>query len=100
MSADPDVQELLVRLREAAEVQVGHVHICCFSSLDDVPRKLKGEAFVDAVLDTLRRVGRFSCFEASHDARIGSTIASLIRSGQIKTTDIGYPWTAVTVVEP
>jgi hypothetical protein len=69
------------------------IHVCSFSSLDDLPKKLHGSK--RHVLGILARKRRFSCFEASDSISLGRTITRLIRKGKIETTDLGYPWTGV-----
>lgn len=72
------------------------VFIDCFTSLDDLPRKLrKDKAAVKAML---LKVGRFSIFE--HQS-ILNTIQRLIDDKEI-VTDIscGFPWTKVTAAPP
>ena len=70
-------------------------HICCFTALDDVPRKQRGDLIV--VLRALERVGRFSCFEM--DRALASTVMEIRRRGWTKHEVLGYPWTKVEITE-
>ena len=73
------------------------VQVCVFSALDDVPKKLRGDA--RTVLAVLARAKRFSEFEV--DGPLGAALEDLIRRKLI-TTDHerhGYPWTAVDLTD-
>jgi len=73
------------------------VHVCSFSALDDLPKKLHGNDA--AVLDALRRAGRFSAFEVTPE--LGRTLDRLRAIGRIVYGKGGaYPWATVTVLEP
>lgn len=67
----------------------------CFSSLDDIPRKQRGDACV--VLGALRKARRFSCFEV--DGSLGGALDEIQRRGWavFDSTSVGYPWVKVEV---
>lgn len=63
------------------------------AGLDDLTRKQ--QACTQTVLGVLHRIGRFSCFEASDNMTIATTVTSIINAGYVETKDAGYPWTKV-----
>lgn len=64
--------------------------IDCFSvGIDDLPKK-KQRSTVE-VLRVLQKHGRFSCFEASANDVIASTMRNICHGGYVETKDIGYP---------
>ena len=68
----------------------GRVFIDCFTSLDDLPKKLYGDDM--AVLKALSKSERFSCFEMT--GKLHGTIKRLERRGLLKIdTTTPYPWT-------
>jgi hypothetical protein len=75
------------------------IHIDRFSAgLDDLTRKEQGDPSV--VLSTLKRLGRFSCFEASDNRVIAKTMDLLSDRGLLDTDpSLGYPWLKCTVTE-
>lgn len=74
------------------------IHIDCFTSLDDLPKRDHGKS--DRVLAVLKKAGRFSVFDIDTDT-LASTMESLTKSGRIRTDPdaYGYPWVKVEVVE-
>lgn len=71
-------------------------HIDCFTSLDDLKPRQRGDH--EAILAILRRTKRFSVWE--HQTTL-SAISDLARLGKIEYTDeLGYPWQSVKVIDP
>lgn len=70
------------------------IHVCVFTSLDELPRKLHGDA--DAVCAALKKAGRFSAFDINTQ-QLATTITRLFKSGRIKDVGGAYPWTNVEV---
>lgn len=69
------------------------IHICTFTSLDDLPKKKHGDP--EAVYDALKKAGRFSCFEMN--GTLAGTIDGLVRDGLIVVDrTVPYPWIKVT----
>jgi hypothetical protein len=72
------------------------IHLCRFSAgLDDLSRKEQADPAV--VLSTLKRLGRYSCFEASDNRVIAKTMDSLHDRGLLDTTCGEYPWSTCSV---
>lgn len=72
-------------------------HIDGFSSLDDVPKKMRSNH--RAVLDVLRKTKRFSSFEMTEHSELARTIKILEQDGKIKIKNLGYPWFGVEVID-
>lgn len=53
----------------------------------------------ESVLDVLRRTKMFSCFEASENPTIASTMTYLCRERLTTDNSCGYPWTKVTHID-
>lgn len=74
------------------------IHVCRFSAgLDDL--SLKQQADHSAVLSTLKRLGRYSCFEASENRVIAKTMGSLHERRMLNSTCEAYPWSSCAVTE-
>ena len=71
------------------------VHICQFSSLDDL--KKKDYRNPGKVLAALKAAGRFSCFEVQDSAALAKTVTMLFKTGRVKSVGGEYPWTNVEV---
>ena len=72
------------------------VHICHFSSLDDLPKKEHGNPV--SVLRVLDKVGRFSAFEM--EGKLAHSMTYIIRKKWVKTDiSCGYPWTDVELTQ-
>ena len=72
------------------------VHLCSFSALDELPKRLYGDD--DAVFDAIKRAGRFSVFEVNYNARLASTVARLFKGGRLRsvlTDRTTYPWVMI-----
>lgn len=75
------------------------VYVDSFSgALGDLP--VKQQQYADAVLDVLRRDGRFSVFDVT--ATLARTLDRLKNAGRIVYPEPqpGYPWCQATVVDP
>ncbi len=71
-------------------------HVCRFSAgLDALTRKQQSDHAV--VLATLKRLGRFSSFEASDNSVIAKTMDSLHDRKLLDTTPQSYPWSTCCV---
>ena len=76
---------------------VTKVYIDRFSAgLDDLTRKQQADD--EAVIAVLRKTKRFSCFEASDNPTIASTMTRLCRT-RLTTDKSGYPWTGITEID-
>lgn len=77
------------------------VHICRLSSLDGISTRLPARQYRAAVLEALRRVGRFSSFEVT--PKLGALLDGLVASGEIEIirdeARYSYPWVGVRVRE-
>ncbi len=73
------------------------VHICSFTTLDDIPKKKRGDDI--EVGRVLARAGRFSCFDLDESTRLASAVMRLGRIGwfEFDPNAEGYPWTLATV---
>ena len=71
------------------------VHLCRFSALDDLPRRLRSDEL--EVLRVLAHTGHFSGFEV--DGRLAVALAWIERNGWAKIEDGGYPWSRVTLTD-
>ena len=71
-------------------------HICSFQSVDTPTRKTRYEDFREKVL----AAGRFSSFEATANNTAAAMYTRLCRDPTVKTELRGYPWTAVSKVNP
>jgi len=72
------------------------VHVCRFSAgLDDLSRKEQADPAT--VLRTLKRLGRYSCFEASDNRVIAKTMDSLQERKLLVSSCGAYPWSTCTV---
>ena len=67
------------------------IHICRFSSLDDLPKRRHGDS--DAVLAALMTAQRFCCFEVT--PALGRTLERLRSRGRVVFDGGDYPWTGV-----
>ena len=76
------------------------IHVCRFSTLDDIPKSYRGERYKDAVVGQLRKSGKFSCFEV--DARLARALDTLSHEGRIEyihnDAQYPFPWTGVKVL--
>lgn len=76
------------------------VHVCTFSALDDIPKRLKGDQYRTAVRETLRTTGKFSCFEVT--TKLAKVLDDLKASGEIEFVNdekkYAFPWVGVRVV--
>ena len=67
------------------------LHVCCFSAgLCDLTRKQQADPAV--VLGILKRLGRYSCFEASDNRVIAKTMDAIAARGLLVRTGEAYPW--------
>ena len=78
------------------------VHVCSFSSLEDMPKSKQRDPL--AVLRVLADRKRFSIFEATSNPTIGSTLTALESRGWIQTDTgkpgaMAYPWIGATITE-
>lgn len=74
------------------------VFIDSFSvGLDDLTKK--DQANDEAILRVLRKTKRFSCFEASANPTIASTMTRLCKTRLTTDLTCGYPWAAVTAID-
>lgn len=72
------------------------MHICSFSSLDELPKKDCGDPV--KVLRVLAKAGRFSTFEIN--GKLCHTMTWLLNdSGWVKDIGGDYPWTNVELTE-
>jgi hypothetical protein len=72
------------------------MHICSFSSLDELPKKHYGDPL--QVLRVLHKVGRFSTFEIQ--GKLCSTMTWLLNeSGWVKSTGGDFQWTTVRLTD-
>ena len=71
------------------------VHVCSFSTLDDLPKKSYGDR--QAVLRAICEVGRFSVFEATSTLKLAKTLDFLGQNKLYKTTGGEYPWVEVKI---
>lgn len=73
------------------------IHVCSFSSLDELKGKKRT---YEAVKALALKIGRFSCFEASATVKDGQLFTRLCADPDIETFDLGYPWTGIRVRSP
>jgi hypothetical protein len=74
------------------------IHVCRFSAgLDDLSRAQQANPAV--VLVTLKRLGRYSCFEASDNRVIAKTMDSLHERRLLDSSGGAYPWSTCTVTK-
>ena len=78
------------------------VHICVFSSLEDMPKKKQRDPL--SVLRVLAERKRFSIFEATSNVTIGDTLTALelkrwIETDTGKPDAMAYPWIGVTITD-
>lgn len=74
------------------------VHVDRFSAgLDELTRRQQRDP--REVLRCLDRIGRFSVFEATENQSIAKTMDYLGKSGYIKTTPRGFPWSDVELTK-
>jgi hypothetical protein len=75
------------------------IHVCRFSTLDEIPKSYRGERYVEAVVRLLTQHKRFSCFEV--DAKLARCLDTLLARGTIKyihdESRYAYPWVGVEV---
>lgn len=74
---------------------IGPVFIDCFTSLDDLPKKLHGDE--DSVFQALIYARRVSTFEMTQP--LWNTMKRLESKGRIRIEKSGYPWHNVTIVD-
>jgi hypothetical protein len=72
--------------------------IDCFTSLDDIPKRLRGQELKEAVLAVLKKRPRYSCWDMD-DARIRAAVQSLKREQRIRDKGGDYPWVEVEAVD-
>lgn len=73
------------------------VHLCSFTSLDDLPKRLYKDPV--AVLKALAQVKRFSVFEATSSMVLAKTLDRLLREGLYKDAGGTYPWIEIELTE-
>lgn len=74
------------------------LHVDRFSAgLDELTTEQQADPGV--VLATLKRLGRYSCFEASNSRTIAETMALLTERLLLCDTGGSYPWTTCSVTE-
>ena len=75
------------------------IHVCRFSSLDEIPKSYSGQRYRDAVVKLLAKRGRFSCFEV--DPKLSKALDVLKAEGRIEfihdESRYAFPWTGVKV---
>lgn len=71
------------------------VHLCSFSTLDDLPKKSYGDR--QAVLRAICAAGRFSAFEATSAMKLAKTLDFLGQNKLYRTTGGAYPWVEVKI---
>lgn len=67
------------------------------AGLDDLTTRQQADPAI--VLATLKRLGRYSCFEASDNRTIAKTMDLLADRALLQNTIGGYPWTTCKVTE-
>lgn len=76
-----------------------HMHVDCFTTLDDVNRKDQGNALL--VLSVIMRCGgRFSVFDSNSDA-MARSLTTICHSDWVRRPEPqpGYPWTKLELTE-
>lgn len=70
------------------------IHLDRFDTTLDIPKKQRTYETIKA---RVLEAGRFSVFEAQEDA---GNFDRLCRDTELVLTDLGYPWTGVTLRRP
>jgi len=68
------------------------------AGLDDLTKKQQADP--DQVIAVLRKIKRFSIFEATANRTIARTMTNLVQSGRVvldETTD--YPWSGIVSID-
>lgn len=75
---------------------MSNVHVCRFSrGLNDLSRKQQSDPVT--LLRALKRLGRYSCFEASDNRVIAKTMDLLHERKLLDSSCGAYPWSTCTV---
>ena len=82
-----------------SEQDISIFHVCRFSSLDDLPKKMRGNP--QAVAEAALRAGRFSVFEM--EGKLAGIMTALFHSlawlERDPTKPDRYPWTYVRLTD-